>query len=596
MQRPHITIVDKGKRPFCIAKREECMKKYYQDSLQHLRTLGSRFAEAHPTIAPLLNSQSADPDVERLLEGTAFLCGLIEERLDQNFPEVIYSLLEIVAPELLHAIPSQTLIQFTPAAQMHGGQLAKAGTELHSIPVQGAVCPFSLMQDTFILPILSSQTHFESLSEQKGILRWQCSSAAPIASWLGKKLSLYVNGPFPTASLWHKYLLHNCTHIEILLSGRQIHLPASALRFTLPPLSPFAHIQKESLTDFAYLRDYFSFPEKYLFIHLHKLENILQATDSQTTMEIRFHLHNLKGTIPQAANHLLLANVATAMNVFKHAATPFPITHTKQDYALVPEEDNKKSMSIYAVQEVVGVRRGGQMRNYSPFSTYKWQEKKDLTYSLRRIKPIISGRYEHYIGFLHESQDELLHDETLTAQLLCYQHILPTHLLAGDIHVPTDSSPAMASFTNIIKPTMPTPPPDNPHLLWQLFSHIHANLLPLSSAKALQECLLLYSPHEVSDATQHILNKKRIESIENFQSVPTERLYKGRIIRGQKLLLVMNSDGFASLGEMHLFGMILEQVFLHYAPINSYIQLHIQDTVTGEVFSWAPKLGSKVLL
>ncbi len=572
------------------------MKKYYQESLDHLRTLGTRFAKAHPTIAPLLNSQSADPDVERLLEGTAFLCGLIEERLDQNFPEIIYSLLEIVAPELLLTIPSQTLVQFSPAAQMQGVQIAKLGAEVHSRPVDGVPCPFTLMQDTHILPITASQTQFEGLAEQKGILRWQCSSTAPVHSWIGQKLSLYVNAPFPAASLWHKYLLHNCARVEVIIDNQPFFLPKSAINFSLPPLSPFNSIHANRLTDFAYLRDYFTFPEKYLFVHLHQVHSGIKSTSSGNSMEIRFHLQNLPESMPKATEQLLLCNIAPAMNVFRHAATPFPITHTKQDYALTPEEDTKKTLSIYQVEKVIGVLRGGQTREYKPFSSYQWHNQKELAYSLRRTKPILTGRYEHYLGFIYNSQEEISEDETLTAQLLCYQHQLPAHLLTGDIHVATDSSPAMASFKNIIKPTMPTPAPDNPHLLWQLFSHVHTNLLPLSSAEALKECLLLYSPHEHSDATLHILNRKRVESITNFQCIAEERLHKGRLLRGQKLLLTVNSDGFASVGEVSLFGIILEQIFLHYAPINTYISLQIHDTVTGENFLWAPKLGSKVLL
>ncbi|MBR5051531.1 MAG: type VI secretion system baseplate subunit TssF, partial [Desulfovibrio sp.] len=90
------------------------MKNYYAEELSYLRDLGARFAEAHPGAAPLLGTRSTDPDVERILEGVAFLCGLIHERLDQNFPEVVYGLLEMAAPDVLLPRPSQTIVAFTP--------------------------------------------------------------------------------------------------------------------------------------------------------------------------------------------------------------------------------------------------------------------------------------------------------------------------------------------------------------------------------------------------------------------------------------------------------------------------------------------------
>ena len=49
--------------------------RYYQQELQNLRDLAGEFSKRHPAAAPMLSNQSADPDVERLLEGVAFLTG-----------------------------------------------------------------------------------------------------------------------------------------------------------------------------------------------------------------------------------------------------------------------------------------------------------------------------------------------------------------------------------------------------------------------------------------------------------------------------------------------------------------------------------------
>ena len=49
---------------------------YYRENLSYLRTLGAEFANEFPKIANRLNINQfdcADPYVERLLEGTAFL-------------------------------------------------------------------------------------------------------------------------------------------------------------------------------------------------------------------------------------------------------------------------------------------------------------------------------------------------------------------------------------------------------------------------------------------------------------------------------------------------------------------------------------------
>ena len=63
--------------------------RYYQEELQNLRERAREFSAVHPAAAPMLGGQSSDPDVERLLEGVAFLTGLLRRKLDDELPEVI---------------------------------------------------------------------------------------------------------------------------------------------------------------------------------------------------------------------------------------------------------------------------------------------------------------------------------------------------------------------------------------------------------------------------------------------------------------------------------------------------------------------------
>ena len=51
------------------------LNRFYRDELSFLRLQGREFAEAHPQLTRFLSEQSTDPDVERLLEGFAFLTG-----------------------------------------------------------------------------------------------------------------------------------------------------------------------------------------------------------------------------------------------------------------------------------------------------------------------------------------------------------------------------------------------------------------------------------------------------------------------------------------------------------------------------------------
>jgi Type VI secretion system, TssF len=63
--------------------------RYYNLELQHLREMGAEFAQQFPKIAARLGMNGlevADPYVERLIEGVAFLAARVQLKLDAEFP------------------------------------------------------------------------------------------------------------------------------------------------------------------------------------------------------------------------------------------------------------------------------------------------------------------------------------------------------------------------------------------------------------------------------------------------------------------------------------------------------------------------------
>ena len=87
--------------------------KYYQEELSFLRELGKEFSRAHPAAAHFLSEAGSDPDVERLLEGFAFLTGRIREKLDDELPELTSTLLNLLWPHYLRSVPAMTLYALT---------------------------------------------------------------------------------------------------------------------------------------------------------------------------------------------------------------------------------------------------------------------------------------------------------------------------------------------------------------------------------------------------------------------------------------------------------------------------------------------------
>src|SRR5262252_4373118 len=75
--------------------------RYYNQELRYLREMGGQFAREFPKIAGRLGMEGmevADPYVERLIEGCAFLAARIQLKQDAEFPRFSHRLLELIYP------------------------------------------------------------------------------------------------------------------------------------------------------------------------------------------------------------------------------------------------------------------------------------------------------------------------------------------------------------------------------------------------------------------------------------------------------------------------------------------------------------------
>jgi type VI secretion system protein ImpG len=94
--------------------RDELLR-YYERELAYLRRMASGFAERYPKVAGRLMlepGKSEDPHVERLIEAFAFLAARVHLKIDDEFPEITESLLQILYPHYLRPVPSMSVVQF----------------------------------------------------------------------------------------------------------------------------------------------------------------------------------------------------------------------------------------------------------------------------------------------------------------------------------------------------------------------------------------------------------------------------------------------------------------------------------------------------
>ena len=132
---------------------------YYERELTYLRRMGAEFAGRYPKVAGRLQlerDKCEDPHVERLLEGFAFLAARVHLKIDDDFPEISESFLNVVYPHYIRPVPSMSLVEFQldpDQGKLTTGFRIPRDTLLYSRPVGGVPCKFRSCYDTVLWPL-----------------------------------------------------------------------------------------------------------------------------------------------------------------------------------------------------------------------------------------------------------------------------------------------------------------------------------------------------------------------------------------------------------------------------------------------------------
>jgi len=572
--------------------------KYYQHELFKLRELAKEFARAHPAAAPMLSSESVDPDVERLLEGTAFLTGHLHHKIDDDFPEVIHGLMDIVYPHYLRPIPSISIVSFTPKPSLIETIKIPFGTFLSSKEKNGIKCTFQTCFDLDVHPlkIINAKTIVKE-KQYRIILSFKLAGIS-LPQWNVDTISFSLAGSYSKTSDIFACFTKFLSKISIKdHTGSEYHV------FSETDLKPIGLDKKNSLfsypaqsfSGFSLLQEYFIFPQKFLFFELSGFQNWKVRPDNNQ-FDIVFDFHEPLFDMPEVNTDNFSLFSIPVINSFPFEAEPVVIDHTKEKIRIKPSSKTGSGYQIYSVDKVVGYSQGSvKPIEYKPMDYYSFDTRNKSFYkAIRQVSPV-TNKYEVYLNLTYKQEKTEYKQETLTIDLTCTNGALPEQLMPGDICEHTSNSPQLLNFKNITAPTTNVEPPLEGDTLWRLLSHMSLNLLSLQGAQSFREMLQLYIFQESRDKGMVTANIKRIQGISDFSIEKEDRLIKGMVVRGEKITVSLSKEGFASIGDVVVFGSVIDEFFSRYSSINSYTRLIINETISGESFSWAPRIGNKLL-
>jgi type VI secretion system protein ImpG len=575
---------------------------YYQDELSFLREMGKEFSESHPMLAHFLLESGSDPDVERLLEGFAFLTGRIRQKLDDELPELTHTMMGMICPHYLRPIPAMSIVEFEPQRTLRGKYLVpRIKTELESSPVGNTRCRFRTCYDVELLPIGIEDVVLEG---QQLKITFRLLNGVQFSTLGLDKIRLNLHGD-PTI----QYELYNmfCRNIQ-KVSVRSSNGSDQEVILDKANVKPVGFDESEgmlpyppnSFLGYRVIQEYFSFPDKFLFIDVTGLENTSKL-GIKDTFDIVFQLSRRPNENVRITKDNIHLNCTPVINLFSRSSEPIRVENERTEYRLRPEGPNSNHYEVYSVDKVFGMIPGtAQQYEYKAFYsfTHSLSERGNIYYQTRLRDSVTSeNSTETYVSFINADQSVAVPTtEIISSELTCINRQLTEQLRLGDIKIPTSNSPEVARFRNITNVTPTIYSPIGGSLHWKLISHLTLNRLSITSKEALKGILSLYNFQALVDRGIGSENERRINSINNVQGVQKDRLYRGIPIRGMEIQLDMQENNFINDGDMYLFCCMLNEFLALYSNINSFSQLTAKGANRGEVQTWPMRIGKQTIL
>lgn len=584
----------------------------YNEELAALRERASRFAESFPKIAGRLRMSGEmidDPHVERLMQSFAYSAARVRQKLDDEFPELTDSLLEILYPHYLAPLPSMSVVQFEPAKTLASEQVIPRHTEILAEPVAGETCRFRTTQDVAIAPVdlvaarLTGQpidAPSSPFSGVNGCLRLSLRARGmrqTIADAGLSRLRFYLAGPWQQAIQIHELLCNHTVGIALARHSSDLQ-PVILGSRNLQPLGfnrdeALLPYPAPSFEGYRLLTEFFALPQKFLFIEIVGLD--LWKGD---TLELFIYLNQ---TSPKLERSLTVRDFALhttpVVNLFRQACEPIAIDGTRTDYRLLADARRQNTREIYSVESVTLTNPDGTRELSQPFfgrasrsngAGIHWQV-------TRRFDD--DGTSDTDISFVdRQHKYASLVDTVASVDALCLNRSLPEQLPFGGGHPHlqlASGHEAISGVQALIPPTSAVRMSDQDSRNWRLISHLLLNHLSLTDGNggALKDILSLYS---FRDNPETKLFADAIIAVDAQSSLA--RMLHGGMVPGTDIALTFDPNAIDPTAA-YLFGSILDRFFGLYTSINSYTRLTIlMKGISEPVASWPARAAERPLV
>ncbi|MBP6674903.1 MAG: type VI secretion system baseplate subunit TssF [Vitreoscilla sp.] len=617
----------------------------YQDELAHLKEMGGEFAREHPKIAARLALDSvevADPYVERLLEGFAFLAARVRLKLDAEQPRLIAQLLESIYPNFLAPVPSMMVARLAvdiADPNLAQGYVVPRGSAVHSTLPRGqdTLCEFSTAHEVTLWPLeIAAVQYFSSAPDlslnrlpparaTRGGLRikLRAGGGLNLSQLRLDRLAFYLSAPDDVAFRLHELLLG--TVLGSYVSDGSATDIAGRWRDaeSVQPLGS-EHGQAllpESQRSFSgdrLLQELAAMPQRLLFFEVTDLAARLASVSGPEVELVLLFGRADAGLEPLVDAGSLALHCTPAINLFRKRLDRVMLSPGTWEYHAVPDRTRPMDYEVHSLVEVQGHSAGpeGTVAFQPLYSSTHEGGASGSCYTFRREprRPTDKqrqhgSRVPSYLGeevFIslsdgsHGPYRESLRQLSLNAWVTNRDLpvLLPQGAGGGAKAWRLDTPGPVSAVYCMRGPTRPVSRQPAGRAGWQLVAQVTRNQIalgddPLANAAALRELLTLHGPpNDVAWAHQ-------AEGLRSLKARPVVRRlpFKGPLSFGNGVELELEVDEQSFQGaSAFLLASVIETLLARQAAINSFTQLTLVSAQRGQVMRWPPRIGLRPML
>jgi len=604
-----------------------------------MREMGTEFAHHFPKVAGRLGMEGlecADPYVERLLEGFAFLSARVQLKIEEEYPKFCQHLLEIVYPDYLAPLPSMTVVQLHPDCgdtDLASGVKIERGTSLDSGlgPNMQTSCEYRTSHDVVLFPVkvvdaeyIGTRAALANFGIKPGRqvsagvrISIEAAKGVDISELEMKELPMFLGGSGTVPMALYEHILAGVCGLSVITGNKKdrqvFHLSKNDVSsFGFQPEQALLNYQSRSFEGYRLLREYFAFPERFRFINFTGLKAILKKASGQK-FDLVVHLDSRDNDFENViGKHNFLPFCVPAINLFPKRADRITLNDRDHEFHVLADRSRPLDFEVHQVLSVVGYgKQADEKKDFLPFYGLKDDHspvENSAFFSLQRKPRLLSskqhsrGARSGYLGqeaFISLVDSNEAPYSSSLAQLgidtLCSNRDLPMQMPLGqkDGDFTLEVNAPIEKIQCVAGPTRPNTQATSGDYAWRIINHLSLNFLSLidenseEGAAALRELLQLYSNgHTVGERQIRGLMAVNVKAVTRRLPIPGPISFG----RGLQITITLDPGGFEA-GGMYLFGLVLTEFFRKYVSINHMTETIVKTDNNIEVARWPVKVG-----